>query len=112
METERSWQSPEHVQITAAYHSNLEITCTPFRPRSSESPDCSLGTIAKPHSRINDDVINPIIAIEVNRDRVSVFMVVVKGPIELVFPGEFRAVHAVAIPKATDDGSMEQLGLR
>lgn len=112
LHVERSWQAPEHVQITAAYHSDLEITRTAFRPRSPQSADGSLGRIAQPHLRMNDDVIESAIAVQVNRDRVRVLVVVVKGSIELIFPGEFRAGHAKAIPEATDDRSMEQLGLR
>ncbi len=112
LQAERSWQAPEHVQITAAYHSDLEITRTAFRPRSPQSADGSLGVIAKPHSGIDDDVVEMAITIQVNRDRVCVLVVVVKGSIELIFPGEFRAGHAKAIPEATDYRSMEQLGLR
>ena len=112
LHAERSWQAPEHVQITAAYHSDLEITRTAFRPRSPQSADGSLSRIAKAHRRMNDDVVESAVTIEVNRNRMGMFMVVVKGSIELIFPGEFRTGHAKAIPEATDDRSMEQLGLR
>jgi hypothetical protein len=112
LETERRWQAPEHVKITAADHGDLKITRAALGPRSPETADGPLSCIRKSHRRVNDDVVEMAIAIEVDWDRVRVFVVVMKGPIELVFPDEFRAVHTVAISEAANHGSMEQLGLR
>jgi hypothetical protein len=85
----------------------LKITRTALGPRSPETPDGSLGGITKPHRRPNDDVVEMAIAIQVNRNRVRMFVVVVKGPLELIFPSELRAGDAMAIAETTDDGAVK-----
>lgn len=114
VEFEFEWcrQSSKDVKIAAANYGHLKISFTAFRPSSAESSDGLLGRISQAHPGVNDDVVEMAIAIEVDWDRVRVLVVVTKGLVELVLPGEFRAVHAVAIAEAADDGAMEQLGLR
>ena len=41
-----------------------------------------------------------------------VFVVIMQWMIVSILPGQFRAVHPVAIPEAANDSPMEQLGLR
>ena len=92
-------------------HGDLNVSDATFGPRSSERTDRMLRGVAQSHLGINDEVIDVAIAIQVQRNCMSVIVVIVEGPASFVFAGQFRTVDWVPVAQPADDGTMEQLRL-
>jgi hypothetical protein len=105
-------QLPEHFHIAVTDQGDLDISGTAFGPRSSEGTDRPLCAVPQSCPRINDDVVEVAVAVEIHRDRVGVVVVIVEWSPVLVFAGQFRAMNSTTITHTTDDGTMEQLRLR
>ena len=97
--------------MTAAYHRDLNVPGTTFGPRPPKSSDGTLGGVPEPHSCVDDEVIEVAIAVQIDRDRVGVLVMIVKRSPAFVFACQFWAVNSFAVAHAADDGTMKQLRL-
>ena len=70
-----------------------------------------LGDAAQSHRRINDEVIDVAITVEVHRQRVSMGMVVAEWLAVFVPASQFGAMNGITLGQATNDGAMKQFRL-
>lgn len=93
-----------------ANHSDLKVW-TFLSPGFSRFSNRSLSRVTKSHLGIDQNVVEVPIAIEIQGNRVGVFVMIVKRPTVFVFASQLWAMNSPTVPQPTDDGTLEQLRL-
>ena len=109
-DVERSWQRPQIVDLTLSGQGNLQLTNTPLRPRSLETPKRALGIGPEPHRRVYNDMVEMTIAIEIHGQQMGV-LVPSQRPSRCVLANQLRAVDTFFATHAGNERPVQQLGL-
>ena len=99
------------VRVTLAGECYVKLTNSPIGPGSFERSHCHLGRWAEAHSRVDDDVVEVSVAVEVHGQQMGMLMS--NERLSFCVPaGQFGTVNTLATACLSHESAVEQLGLR
>ena len=102
----------ERFERTASSQGELQIANSSFGPCPLQAADGSLGGLAESHRRVDDEMIEMPIVVEVHGQDMCMTVTISERLAMIVLTGQFRTMNAMSLRQASDYRTMQQFGLR